>query len=101
MQISTTRSGPHCVKQFVNALLRVKWRKACGLMAAAVFAVGVAAAASPRIDEAELLNLGFKVLIATTKVQQDWVRGLPPGKFRSMQRTGKKYFIYPDASKNQ
>ena len=34
-------------------------------------------------------------------IQQDWVRSLPPGKFRPMQRTGKKFFIYPDASRNQ
>ena len=58
-------------------------------------------AAPPPVDESQLLGLGFKVLVATTKVQQDWVRSLPPGKIRPMQRTGKKFFIYPDASRNQ
>jgi hypothetical protein len=47
------------------------------------------------------LDAGFKVLVATTKVQEEWVRNLPPGKIRPMQRTGKKYFIYPDSSRNQ
>lgn len=70
-------------------------------LAVSVLAVGSAAAATAPIDEGQLLDVGFKVLIATTKVQQDWVRGLPPGKIRPMQRTGKKYFIYPDASRNQ
>lgn len=63
-------------------------------------AVG-AAAATARIDERQLLDVGFKVLVATTKAQQDWVRNLPPGRIRPMQRTGKKFYIFPDASRNQ
>jgi hypothetical protein len=70
-------------------------------LAATAFVAAGAAAASPPIDESQLLDVGFKVLVATTKVQEDWVRGLPPGKIRPMQRTGKKFFIYPDASRNQ
>ena len=54
-----------------------------------------------RSDEKQLLDAGFKVLVATNKVQEEWVQGLPPGKIRPMQRTGKKYFIYPDAAKKQ
>ncbi len=41
------------------------------------------------------------MLVADTNVQKEWVRGLPPGKIRPMQRTGKKFFIYPDAPGNQ
>lgn len=63
--------------------------------------VGGAAAAPPRIDESELLASGFKVLVATTSAQQEWVQRLPPGQIRPMQRTGKKFFIYPDASRKQ
>jgi hypothetical protein len=59
-------------------------------------AVAATAAKTP-IDKSALSDAGFKVLTATTKVQEDWVRGLPAGKIRAMQRTGKKYFIYPDA----
>jgi putative AlgH/UPF0301 family transcriptional regulator len=47
------------------------------------------------------LDAGFKVLVAKTKVQEEWVGKLPPGKIRPMQRNGKKYFIYPDPSRNQ
>jgi hypothetical protein len=71
------------------------------VFAVATLAIGSAIAATPAVDETELLKLGFKVLVATTDVQQKWVRDLPPGKIRPMQRTGKKYFIYPDAAKNQ
>jgi hypothetical protein len=60
-------------------------------------ATGAATAAKTPIDKTALSDAGFKVLTATTKVQEDWVRGLPAGKIRPMQRTGKKYFIYPDA----
>lgn len=86
------------MKRFLNSrcaeLLRV-----LGAVAVTMFVAGDAAA-SP-IDDKQLLDAGFKVLVATTKVQQEWVHGLPPGKIRAMQRTGKKYFIYPDASRNQ
>ena len=70
-------------------------------LAMAMFVAGGAAAAAPPIDEKQLLDAGFKTLVATTKVQREWVGGLPPGKIRAMQRTGKKYFIYPDAPRNQ
>jgi hypothetical protein len=81
-----------------------RWEKLlrlAGPLVFTVFVAGVAAAAPPSIDESQLLAVGFKVLVATTKVQEEWVRGLPPGKIRPMQRTGKKFFIYPDASRNQ
>ncbi len=60
-----------------------------------------AAAATSRIDEGELATLGFKMLVATTTVQQKWVKTLAPGQIRPMQRNGKKLYIYPDAAKNQ
>lgn len=63
-------------------------------------AVG-ADAAAPKVDTSELLSSGFKVLVAKTQVQKDWVKNLPKGQIRPMQRTGKKYFIYPDASGSQ
>jgi len=60
-----------------------------------------AIAAPPTDAGNELLGLGFKVLVATTTAQQDWIKGMTPGQIRAMQRTGKKYFIYPDAARNQ
>jgi hypothetical protein len=88
------------MKRFLNSL-QAKSLRVFGALAVTVFVAGGAAAATPRMDEGQLLDLGFKVLVATTKVQQDWVRSLPPGQLRPMQRTGKKFFIYPDASRNQ
>jgi len=60
-----------------------------------------ALAATPTDAGDELLGLGFKVLVATTTVQQDWIKRMAPGQIRAMQRTGKKYFIYPDAAGNR
>jgi hypothetical protein len=74
---------------------------AVGLLAAAAIFAASATAAAPSVNEAELTSLGFKTLVATTKVQKDWVRSLQPGKMRAVQRTGKKFFIYPDATNNQ
>ena len=80
---------------------RANFLKVLWALAVSVFVAGGAVAATPRIDESELSAAGFKVLVATTKVQEEWVQKLPPGKIRPMQRTGKKYFIYPDASRKQ
>src|SRR4051812_36610616 len=66
-----------------------------------VAAAGAAAVARAPIDKGALSDAGFTILKATTKVQEDWVRGLPAGKIRPMQRTGKKYFVYPDAPAKQ
>jgi hypothetical protein len=77
-------------------------------LASLLFALSAATAAGcattqapPRVVENDLLPSGFKVLVASTKVQEDWVRNLTPGQINPMQRTGKKYFIYPDAGKKQ
>ena len=90
------------MKRFWN--LRVAYL--CMLISAfavsAAFTAPAGAAPSPAaVDEAQLLALGFKVLVATTPVQTDWVKSLPPGRMRAMQRTGKHYFIYPDAASNR
>ncbi len=82
---------------------RVILRTVPAALALSVMVAGAAGAAvpAPPVDETELLGLGFKVLVATTTAQQDWVRRMAPGQIRAMQRTGKKYFIYPDAARNQ
>ena len=70
-------------------------------LAASVLVTGSAVAAPPTDTGNELSGLGFKVLVATTRAQQDWIKGMAPGQMRAVQRTGKKYFIYPDAASNQ
>jgi len=74
---------------------------ACAVAMAVIVAGCASAPTAPRVVESDLLPSGFKVLVATTKVQEDWVRNLTPGQINPMQRTGKKYFIYPDAANKQ
>ena len=74
---------------------------ALSALALSALAFGHASAAPQTPEPTQLLTLGFKVLVATTKVQEDWVRSLKPGKMRPMQRNGKKYFIFPDSPRNQ
>ena len=89
------------MRRFVIGCL-AKWVKPpVALLMMLTIGAGTVAAATPSPDEGEMLQLGFKVLVAETKVQTDWVRSLAPGKIRPVQRTGKKYFIYPDASRNR
>ena len=88
------------MKRFVS-FNRAKVLQALVVLAMVVFIGDGPGAAPPRFDESQLPGLGFKVLVATTKVQQDWVRTLPPGQIKAMQRNGEKFFIYPDASKSQ
>ena len=88
------------MRLFLNSL-RSNSLMLLSALAVSLFVAGSAVAAPPRIDESELLASGFKVLVATTPAQQEWVQRLPPGQIRPMQRTGKKFFIYPDASRKQ
>ena len=89
------------MNRFLNSR-STKLRNVVWALAVTLLATGCAAVATTApIDERQLLDAGFKVLAATTKVQEEWVHSLPPGKIRAMQRTGKKYFIYPDSSRNQ
>jgi hypothetical protein len=82
--------------------LHITFRHALGAFAVTVVLAGCATpATAPRIDESELQALGFKVLVATTPVQQEWVQRLTPGQIRPLQRNGKDYYIYPDAPRNQ
>jgi hypothetical protein len=74
-------------------------RAVLAALAVSVFVAGCAATVPARVDESELLALGFHVLVATTTVQQEWIQTLPPGQIRPMQRNGRKFFIFPDASR--
>lgn len=80
---------------------RANWPTLLAALALAALIADNAVAATPTQTENELLGLGFKVLVATTPAQKDWVKRMAPGQIRAVQRTGKKYFIYPDAAANQ
>ena len=88
------------MNQFLNTL-RANLLIAVVTLAASALMTDAAAAATPTDEPNELLSLGFKVLVATTTAQQDWVGRMAPGQMRAIEVTGKKYFLYPDAPGNQ
>ncbi|MFO1325573.1 MAG: hypothetical protein U1F15_16135 [Burkholderiales bacterium] len=101
-QIKAMTTGSKTMKRFVKPRLSSLRRALGALAVASIAAAGAgAAAAAAGVDESEMVSLGFKVLVAETKVQKDWVRSLPPGRIKPVQRTGRKFFIYPDASANR
>jgi len=90
------------MNHFLN-VRRMNLRNVLAALAISMIVAGGAVAAKPLppVDDNELVGLGFKVLVAQTSAQSDWVKRLAPGQIRAMQRTGKKFFIYPDAARNQ
>jgi hypothetical protein len=72
-------------------------------MAMIVFWAGCAGTAQPPSPDErnQLLAAGFKVVTATTQVQQEHLQSLPNGQITAWQRTGRIFFVYPDAPRNQ
>jgi hypothetical protein len=78
------------------------WRAIVGALAIPMLCLGCAGTPAPVADESsQLLASGFKVIPATTQQQREHLQTLAPGKITAWQRTGKVYYVYPDASRNQ
>jgi hypothetical protein len=75
------------------------------LIAAAASALMLGCASTPPSppppDESALSAAGFKIVTATTPLQQEHLRTLTPGQLTAMERNGTPFYIYPDAAKNQ
>ena len=72
---------------------------ACSVLAAILIAVG-AGCASTKQTEDLLTAAGFKARPATTAAQQTQLKSLPAHKVSTIEKGGKKYYVYPDAAKN-
>ena len=77
----------------------------CLLLVGAVldFVGGCASTAQQRTQQTEnlLLASGFHVVPASTPAQQAHLQTLPPGKVTAVTRNGKKWYVYPDAVRQQ
>ena len=60
-----------------------------------------AGCASTQSTENMLVAAGFKVVTPKTATQEEKLKTLPPGKVTSVQRSGKTYYVFPDATNNQ
>jgi hypothetical protein len=60
-----------------------------------------AGCASTQSTENMLVAAGFKVVTPKTATQEEKLKALPPGKVTSVQKSGKTYYVFPDAANNQ
>lgn len=74
------------------------WHALRVLLVLAIAGCASAPPAPPPVDTGALTAAGFKILTATTALQQQHLRDLPSGRITEMQRTGVKFFVYPDAA---
>ena len=72
---------------------------ACTIFATVLFALG-SGCASTRQTEDLLTAAGFKPRPATTAAQQTQLKSLSARKVSTIEKGGKKYYVYPDAAKN-
>lgn len=48
-----------------------------------------------------LIAAGFKVIVPSTAAQRQKLQTLPPDKVTLVQKSGKTYYVFPDAANNQ
>jgi hypothetical protein len=56
---------------------------------------------STNTKENMLVASGFKTITPKTAVQKQKLQNLPPGKIAMIKKSGKTYYVYPDAPNNQ
>ena len=67
----------------------------------AIMALAAGCASSTQNKENLLVAAGFKVITPTTTAQQQKLATLPAGKVTLVKKSGKTYYVYPDAKNNQ
>jgi hypothetical protein len=70
------------------------------LSAIALLALAVGCA-SIQSKENSLVAAGFNVIVPKTAAQQQKLKALPPDKVTMVQKSGKTYYVFPDAANNQ
>ena len=67
------------------------------LLALAVGCAGMQAQSKENL----LIAAGFKTIVPKTAAQQQRLQALPPDKIAMVQKGGKTYHVFPDATKNR
>ena len=73
------------------------------VLAVAIAMVGCASTTqtSTQNKESMLVAAGFKTITPKSPAQQQKLQQLPPGKIAMIQKSGKTFYVYPDAAHNQ
>ena len=75
---------------------------AVSILAVLTFAVSCASTQTAvENKESMLVAAGFKVITPKNATQQQKLQNLPPGKIAMIQKSGKTFYVYPDAAHNQ
>jgi hypothetical protein len=75
---------------------------AVGILALLTFAVSCASTQTAvENKESMLVAAGFKVITPKTPAHQQKLQQLPPGKIAMIQKSGKTFYVYPDAAHTQ
>jgi hypothetical protein len=75
---------------------------AVSILALLTFAVSCASTQTAvENKESMLVAAGFKVVTPKTAAHQQKLQQLPPGKIAMIQKSGKTFYVYPDAAHNQ
>ena len=80
------------MKPFLNRV------KLSAVIALFILACGCA---TTKHTETFLTAAGFKLVMATTRKQEQRLKSLPPGKISTVLRNGKMYYVFPDAAHNR
>ena len=67
------------------------------LLALAVGCAGMQAQSKENL----LIAAGFKTVVPKTAAQQQKLQALPPDKIAMVQKSGKTYYVFPDAANNR
>jgi hypothetical protein len=81
-----------------KAMKRV--RTVSNIIYVAAFAILIVGCAMTQRTEELLSAAGFKSVPANTPAQQARLKALPANKITMVQRHGRDYFVFPDASQN-
>ena len=73
------------------------------LLALPALIIGCASPQSSNTQDKEtmLIAAGFKVVTPKTDAQKQKLKALPAGKIAMITKSGKTYYVYPDAADNQ
>ena len=74
--------------------------KLIGIFALLALAMGCASTQT-QTKESLLIAAGFKVIVPRTAAQQQKLQSLPAEKVTLVQKSGKNYYVFPDAKNNQ
>jgi hypothetical protein len=96
---SQTTSTKHAINNMKQIQILLKASTAIALLALVVSCASTQTAVENK--ESMLVAAGFKVITPKTPAHQQKLQQLPPGKIAMIQKSGKTFYVYPDAAHNQ